>query len=98
MQLNNTPMKMRITGYMHSLEILLSIIGNPAIGTRSERITFNGQYDQQLNQIECSIKKGRTRNTNGSEEKATLTLIPYGCTNLRIAEFRAAAGTETKND
>ena len=52
---------------MHSLEILFSIFGDPAFGDRLERIAYNAlpaalspdmwanQYDQQVNQIQCSF-------------------------------------------
>ena len=57
-----------VVEYAYSLEVLLSIIGDPAFGDRLEKIVFNAlpatfspdmwshQYDQQVNQIECSIR------------------------------------------
>jgi len=56
-----------VVEYMHSLEILFSVFGDPAFGDRLEKIAFNAlpaalsydmwanQYDQQVNQIECSF-------------------------------------------
>ncbi len=58
-----------VVEYMYSLEILSQIFGDPEYGDRLELITFNAlpatftpdmwahQYDQQINQVECSIVK-----------------------------------------
>jgi len=52
---------------MYSLEVLLSIYGDPAFADRLERIAYNAlpaqnspdfrahQYDQQANQVLCSV-------------------------------------------
>ena len=57
-----------VVEYMYSLEHLLSLLGDPAFGDRLEQIAFNAlpatfspdmwghQYDQQVNQIECSVQ------------------------------------------
>lgn len=56
-----------VVEYMHSLEILFSVFGDPAFGDRLEKIAYNAlpaalsydmwanQYDQQANQIQCSF-------------------------------------------
>ena len=56
-----------IVEYMFSLEILISILGDPKFADRLEMITFNAlpatfkpdmwahQYDQQVNQVICNI-------------------------------------------
>src|SRR5262249_12450462 len=62
-----------------SLEQSLAILGDPALGDRLERITFNAlpatfrkdmwahQYDQQVNQVTCSVLKGRNWTSNGPD-------------------------------
>jgi len=67
-----------VVEYAFSLEVLLSTLGDPAFGDRLEKIIFNAlpatfspemwahQYDQQVNQVECSIKE-RSWNSNGPE-------------------------------
>ncbi len=56
-----------VVEYMHSLEILFSVFGDPAFGDRLEKIAYNAlpaplsydmwanQYDQQVNQVQCSF-------------------------------------------
>ena len=76
---------------MFSLEQLLAILGDPAFGDRLERITFNAlpatfkkdmwahQYDQQVNQVMCSVLKGRNWTNNGPDSN-TFGLEPnFGC-------------------
>ena len=64
---------------MFSLEQLLAILGDAAFGDRLERIAFNAlpatfkkdmwahQYDQQVNQVMCSVLEGRNWTTNGPD-------------------------------
>jgi hypothetical protein len=76
---------------MFSLEVLLSILGDPELADRLERITFNAlpatfkpdmcahQYDQQCNQVVCKISKERIYVDNG-EDANIFGLEPnYGC-------------------
>ena len=54
-----------VVEYAYSLEVLLSVLGDPIFGDRLEKIVFNAlpatfspdmwahQYDQQVNQVEC---------------------------------------------
>jgi len=79
-----------VVEYMFSLENLLQILGDPAWGDRLEKITYNAlpgtfsadmwahQYDQQANQVLCTIDK---RNwTNNGDAANTFGLEPhYGC-------------------
>ena len=56
-----------VVEYMFSLEVLISILGNPKFADRLEMITFNAlpatfktdmwahQYDQQVNQVICNV-------------------------------------------
>jgi DUF1680 family protein len=76
---------------MFSYETLLAIQGDPSFGDRLEKITYNAlpatfkpdmwahQYDQQVNQVLCSIDKNRNWTTNGPDSN-TFGLEPnFGC-------------------
>ena len=77
--------------YMYSLEVLLSVLGDPAFADRLEKIAFNAlpatfspdmwahQYDQQVNQVECSVTEGRSWSTNGPEANIFGLEPNYGC-------------------
>lgn len=75
---------------MFSLEVLLSIFGDAALGDRLERIAYNAlpaantpdfwghQYDQQVNQVLCSIAPRRW--TNNGPDSNIFGLEPnFGC-------------------
>jgi DUF1680 family protein len=75
---------------MFSLEALLSILGDPALGDRLERIGYNAlpaantpdmwahQYDQQVNQVLCTIAPRRW--TNNGPDSNIFGLEPnFGC-------------------
>jgi DUF1680 family protein len=76
---------------MFSLEILSAILGDPAFGDRLERIAFNAlpatfksdmwahQYDQQPNQVKCSIDKNRNWTTNGPDANIFGLEPNFGC-------------------
>ena len=80
-----------VVEYQFSLEMLLSILGDPAFGDRLEKVTFNAlpatfapdmwshQYDQQVNQVECSIQENRLWTTNGPESNIFGLEPNYGC-------------------
>ena len=67
-----------VVEYMYSLEQALAILGDAALGDRLEKLAFNAlpgtmtddmwahQYDQQPNQVECSLHK-EPWTTNGPE-------------------------------
>lgn len=87
-----------VVEYMYSLEWLIRLTGDRAFSDRLEQITFNAlpatfspdmwshQYDQQLNQVECSVKDNRTWNTNGSDAN-TFGLEPnYGCCTSNLSQ------------
>jgi hypothetical protein len=79
-----------VVEYMYSLEILMSIFGDPAFGDSLEKITYNAlpatfspdmwshQYDQQVNQVKCSIEK-RNWTTNSNESNLFGLEPNYGC-------------------
>ncbi len=75
---------------MFSLEQSLAILGDPALGDRLERLAFNAlpgtftddmwahQYDQQPNQVECSLHR-RPWTTNGPESNLFGLEPNFGC-------------------
>jgi len=76
---------------MYSLELLLSVTGDPSFGDRLERITFNAlpatfapdmwshQYDQQVNQVQCTINPDHLWSTNGPESNLYGLEPNFGC-------------------
>ncbi len=102
-----------VVEYMYSLETLLSVLGDPAFGDRLEKITFNAlpatfspdmwshQYDQQVNQVECSIKENRIWNTNGPDANIFGLEPNYGCCTSNLSQgwpkFAAHLWMKTKD-
>ena len=76
---------------MYSLEHLLAVVGDPAFGDRLERVAFNAlpatfapdmwshQYDQQVNQVQCTINPDHMWSTNGPESNIYGLEPNYGC-------------------
>ncbi len=87
-----------VVEYAYSLEMLLSVFGDPAFGDRLEKIIFNAlpatfspdmwshQYDQQANQVECSILEGRTWNTNPPDSNVFGVDPSYGCCTANLSQ------------
>ena len=79
-----------VVEYMFSLENLIQILGDPAFGDRLEKIAYNAlpatfsadmwahQYDQQANQVLCTIDKRQW--TNNGDSSNIFGLEPnFGC-------------------
>jgi len=77
--------------YMYSLEQLVAIFGDVKYSDRLERIAYNSlpafftrdmwahQYDQQVNQIECSVNEAMPWNTNGPDANIYGLEPNFGC-------------------
>jgi hypothetical protein len=80
-----------VVEFMYSLEHLFSVFGDPAFGDRLERVAFNAlpatfspdmwahQYDQQVNQVQCTINPEHYWTTNGPESNLYGLEPNYGC-------------------
>jgi hypothetical protein len=80
-----------VVEFLYSLEILASVFGDPAFADRLERVAFNAlpatfspdmwahQYDQQVNQVQCTINPEHMWTTNGPESNLYGLEPNYGC-------------------
>jgi hypothetical protein len=80
-----------VVEFLYSLEVLLSVFGEPSWGDRLERVAFNAlpatftadmwahQYDQQVNQVQCTINPDHMWTTNGPESNLYGLEPNYGC-------------------
>jgi uncharacterized protein len=80
-----------VVEFMYSLETLFSVFGDPAFGDRLEQIAFNAlpatlapdvwshQYDQQVNQVQCTINPDCQWASNGPESNIFGLEPTYGC-------------------
>jgi DUF1680 family protein len=87
-----------VVEYMYSLEMLLSILGDTKFGDRLEKITFNAlpatfspdmwahQYDQQVNQVMCTIGDEFPWTTNGPESNLFGLEPNYGCCTANLSQ------------
>jgi len=76
---------------MYSLELLTSVLGDPAFGDRLERIAYNAlpatispdmcahQYDQQCNQVVCKLAPDHVYLTNGPDANLFGLEPNFGC-------------------
>jgi len=102
-----------VVEYMFSMEMLVSTLGDSRFGDRLEKVAFNAlpatfspdmwshQYDQQVNQVECSIKN-RNWTTNGPESNIFGLEPNYGCCTSDLSQgwpkFAAHLWMKTKDD
>ena len=80
-----------VVEFMFSLEQLFSALGDPVFADRLERVAFNAlpaaispdmwshQYDQQVNQVQCTINPEHGWSTNGPESNLFGLEPNYGC-------------------
>ena len=80
-----------VVEFMYSLEHLFSVFGDPSFGDRLERVAFNAlpatfapdmwshQYDQQVNQVQCTINPDHNWTTNGPESNLFGLEPNFGC-------------------
>jgi hypothetical protein len=80
-----------VVEFLYSLEILSSVFGDAAFGDRLERVAFNAlpamfspdmwahQYDQQVNQVQCTINPDHMWTTNGPESNLYGLEPNFGC-------------------
>ncbi len=80
-----------VVEFMYSLEHLFAAFGDVAFADRLERVAFNAlpaaiapdawshQYDQQVNQVQCTINPEHAWSTNGPESNLFGLEPNYGC-------------------
>ena len=80
-----------VVEFMYSLEHLFSTFGDPFFADRLERVAFNAlpaaiapdmwshQYDQQVNQVQCTINPEHGWSSNGPESNLFGLEPNYGC-------------------
>ena len=85
-----------VVEFMYSLEHLFSVFGNTAFADRLERVAFNAlpatftpdmwahQYDQQVNQVQCTINPDHGWSTNGPESNLYGLEPTFGCCTSNI--------------
>lgn len=84
--------------YLYSLELMLSVTGEARLGDQMEKIAYNAlpatftpdmwahQYDQQVNQVECSIRENRLWTTNGPDSNIYGLEPNYGCCTANLSQ------------
>ncbi len=103
-----------VADYIFSLGQAMTVLADPALGDRMERITFNAwpatfspdmwahQYDQQANQVLCAINEEHMWSTNGPESNLFGLEPNFGCctANMHMGwpKFVSHLWMETAND
>lgn len=87
-----------VVEYMYSLEILSAVLGDARFGDRLEKLAFNAlpatfkpdmwahQYDQQVNQVLCSVRDDYPWTTNGPESNIYGLEPNYGCCTANFSQ------------
>jgi hypothetical protein len=87
-----------VVEYMYALEQAMAVTGDPALADRLERITFNAlpatfspdmwahQYDQQANQIQCTINNEKLWTTNGPDSNLYGLEPNFGCCTANMSQ------------
>ena len=99
---------------MYSLELLAAITGTVAFADRLERVAFNAlpatfapdmwshQYDQQVNQVQCTVNRDHMWTTNGAESNIFGLEPNYGCCTANMHQgwpkFAAHLWMQTEDD
>jgi uncharacterized protein len=80
-----------VVEFLFSLEQLISVLGDPIYGDRLEQVAFNAlpatfapdmwshQYDQQVNQVQCTVNPDHLWTTNGPESNIFGLEPNFGC-------------------
>jgi hypothetical protein len=80
-----------VVEFMYSLETLFSVFGDPWFADRLERVAYNAlpatlapdmwshQYDQQVNQVQCTVNPEQLFTTNGPESNIFGLEPNFGC-------------------
>lgn len=80
-----------VVEFLYSLETLFSVFGDPWFADRLERVAWNAlpatiapdmwshQYDQQVNQAQCTVNPDHLFSTNGPESNIFGLEPNYGC-------------------
>ena len=80
-----------VVEFLYSLEQAVAVLGDPALADRLERVAFNAlpatftpdmwahQYDQQVNQVQCTHNPDHMWTTNGPESNFYGLEPNYGC-------------------
>ena len=80
-----------VVEFLYSLETLFSVFGDPWFADRLERVAYNAlpatfapdmwshQYDQQVNQAQCSVNPEQLFTTNGPESNIFGLQPNFGC-------------------
>ena len=80
-----------VVEFLYSLEHLFAVFGDPRFGDRLERVAFNAlpatftpdmwahQYDQQVNQVQCTVNPDHGWSSNGPESNIYGLEPNFGC-------------------